>query len=144
MTKLVIRSSADDAKSPDPNLIELIARAHRWLDDLATGKMPSVREIARRDRLDEGDVSRFLPLAFLAPDIVEAILFGKQPVELTAERLKRIGSLPYAWEDQRRLLDSGPKSLPKCISWFGGENGCQRRMPGCRPKPPSTPSLGVR
>ncbi len=108
MTKLVIRSSADDAKSPDLNLIGLIARAHRWLDDLATGKMLSVREIARRDTLDEGDVSGFLPLAFLAPDIVEAILAGKQPVELTAEKLKRFGSLPYAWEDQRRLLGFRP------------------------------------
>jgi site-specific DNA recombinase len=108
MTKLVIRSSIADAKSPDQNLIGLIARAHCWQDDLATGKMPSVREIARRDSLDEGDVSRFLPLAFLAPDIVEAILAGKQPVELTAEKLKRIGSLPYGWDDQRRLLGFRP------------------------------------
>jgi hypothetical protein len=108
MTKLVVRSPVADAKSPDQSLIGLIARAHHWLDDLATGKMPSVREIARRDRLDEGDVSRFLPLAFLAPDIVEAILAGKQPVEMTAEKLKRIGSLPYGWDDQRRLLDFRP------------------------------------
>jgi hypothetical protein len=103
-TKLVIRSATADTKSPDPNLIELVARAHRWLDDLAEGRMTSVREIARRDGLDEGDVSRFLPLAFLAPDIVEAILDGRQPVELTAEKLKRIGTLPHGWDDQRRLL----------------------------------------
>jgi len=49
-------------------------------------------------------MSRFLPLAFLAPDIVEAILAGKHPIELTAEKLKRIGMLPFAWDDQRRLL----------------------------------------
>jgi hypothetical protein len=44
-----------------------------------------------------------LPLAFLAPDIVEAILQGRQPVELTVLRLKRIG-LPLSWVEQRRLL----------------------------------------
>lgn len=40
-----------------------------------------------------GDVSHFLPLAFLAPDIVESILAGRQPLELTAEQPKRVGFL---------------------------------------------------
>jgi len=53
--------------------------------------------------VDQGDVSRILPLALLAPDIVEAILKGRQPVELTAARLKRI-RLPLSWVEQRRLL----------------------------------------
>jgi len=56
------------------------------------------------DGVDEGDVSRFLPLAFLAPDIVEAILRGEQPVSLTAEKLKRLRNLPKSWEEQRELL----------------------------------------
>jgi hypothetical protein len=54
--------------------------------------------------VDEGDFSRFLPLAFLAPDIVEAIVAGRQPPELTAERLKRIGKLPLDWSEQRKVL----------------------------------------
>ena len=44
-----------------------------------------------------------LPLAFLAPDIVEAVLDGQHPVELTAVRLKRV-RLPLAWPEQRRVL----------------------------------------
>ncbi len=51
-----------------------------------------------------GDVSRTLPLGLLAPDIVEAILAGRQPVELTAKRLKRIRDLPVSWAEQRRAL----------------------------------------
>lgn len=74
------------------------------MDDLVTGNAGSIRDIALRASMDESDVSRFLPLAFLAPDIVEAIVAGKQPVDLTTERLKRIRSLPHAWKDQRRLL----------------------------------------
>jgi hypothetical protein len=49
-------------------------------------------------------VSRILPLAFLAPDIVEAILDGRQPPELTAARLKRMRDLPLDWQQQRRYL----------------------------------------
>ncbi|NKB48598.1 MAG: hypothetical protein GKS02_04440 [Alphaproteobacteria bacterium] len=45
-----------------------------------------------------------MQLAFLAPDITEAILAGRQPVELTAHRLKRIGALPLEWGHQRALL----------------------------------------
>jgi hypothetical protein len=45
-----------------------------------------------------------LPLAYLAPDITQAILEGRQPVDLTAFRLKRIGALPVSWAEQRRLL----------------------------------------
>ncbi|MGE0665746.1 MAG: recombinase family protein [Sphingomonadales bacterium] len=85
-------------------LIELIAQAHCWMHELASGKAKSIRDIASRSSLDESDVSRFLQLAFLAPDIVEAILVGRQPVDVTAEKLKRIRSLPHAWDDQRRLL----------------------------------------
>ncbi len=63
----------------------------------------SVGDLVTRHGVAQGDVSRCLPLAFLAPDIVEAILQGRQPVELTVLRLKRIG-LPLSWADQRRLL----------------------------------------
>jgi hypothetical protein len=42
--------------------------------------------------------------AFLAPDIVVAILEGRQPPDVTTERLKRLPHLPYAWDRQRRLL----------------------------------------
>ena len=59
---------------------------------------------ARRAGAHVGDVSRSLPLAFLAPDLVEAILDGTQPVALTAERLKRAGELPLLWDEQRAML----------------------------------------
>jgi hypothetical protein len=64
----------------------------------------SVSDIANREGVHVGDVSRSLQLAFLAPDLAEGILDGTQPVALTAERLKRIGELPLLWEEQRTLL----------------------------------------
>ena len=52
-------------------------------------------------------MSSLLPLAFLAPDIIEAIASGQQPADLTARRLIRRLDLPIAWSAQRQLLGIG-------------------------------------
>ena len=90
--------------SPDGGLIGLVSDTYQWFERIAKGEIATVRDIARQEGVDEGDVSRFLPLAFLAPDIVEAIFSGRQPVELTPEKLKRLRNLPKSWEEQRQLL----------------------------------------
>ncbi len=102
--KLLLLDTADQPRPPDPTLIMLLAQAHRWADELKSGAANSVKELAERHDTDKGDVSRVLPLAYLAPDIVTAILEGRQPVELTASRLKRLGTVPPKWVDQRALL----------------------------------------
>ena len=101
--KLVMADERASTANPDARLIATVARAHRWSEELRTGVASSVGDLVTRHGVDQGDVSRCLPLAFLAPDIVEAILQGRQPVELTALRLKRIG-LPLSWVEQRRRL----------------------------------------
>ncbi|MBY0509252.1 MAG: hypothetical protein K2P94_03780 [Rhodospirillaceae bacterium] len=84
--------------------IHLVARAHIWFEQLKSAERKSVEDIATAEKLDAGDVSRALPLAFLAPSIIEAILDGKQPADLTAERLRRMAQLPHSWDEQRRVL----------------------------------------
>jgi DNA invertase Pin-like site-specific DNA recombinase len=103
-TKLVISNGAAPAAQPNPGLVRLIARAHVWFDDLKTGRARSNRVLTERHQVDHADVARVLPLALLAPDIIEDILEGRQPVELTATRLKRMTDLPLSWEAQRRIL----------------------------------------
>ena len=102
--KLIMHATERAVVALDQYLIDLVAKAHRWLQELTAGKIASIREIAARDGTHASDVGRTLQLAFLAPDIVEAILTGRQPVELTARRLRQIGTLPLEWERQRRLL----------------------------------------
>ncbi len=80
-----------EVAAPDENLIAVLAQARRWLDQLAAGECGSAREISHRAGIDTSEVSRTIQLAFLAPDIVEAVLAGRQPVELTPTRLMRIG-----------------------------------------------------
>ena len=94
--------SAPDARPAqrDERLIELISKAWAAWDELCTG--PYIAEATRRSHL-----ARLARIRFLAPDIVTAILDGRQPVELTARRLLRISDLPLAWADQRRILAAG-------------------------------------
>jgi len=100
--KLVLAQGASSAS--DDVLIMLIAKAHRWMHQLAEGGDLSITALAESEAEDRNEISRILPLAFLAPDSVEAIRAGTQPVDLTAKRLKRIGHLPFAWPAQRDLL----------------------------------------
>ena len=102
--KLIITGSGKNQHQPDPRLCHLIAQARLWFDQLASGKAASVRAIAQHENIYETEVSRILPLAFLAPRIIEAILDGRQAEELTVKSLKRLGPLPSDWEAQQKLL----------------------------------------
>lgn len=106
--KLVIANSGETRSVHDLRLCRLIAQAYRWFNQLASAEFPTVRAIARHEGIPECDVSRNLRLAFLAPDIVNAILDGRQPVELTTEKLRRLPHLPADWESQRCLLGFNP------------------------------------
>jgi len=60
------------------------------------------RVLAKRAGVTRGYVTRILRLAFLAPDITEAILDGRQPPTLTVERLR--DPIPLDWNEQRKLF----------------------------------------
>ena len=65
--------------------------------------LESVLELAARHDGDRSHINRTLPLAFLAPDIVPAIIDGRTDSSLTLSRIKRL-KLPASWQDQRKLL----------------------------------------
>ena len=94
----------ENKTNKDPKLMALVARSHRWLQNLKDGQVKNIAEIAANEIMDDGDVSRFIQYAFLAPEIVTSIFEGKQPLDLTSEKLKRLGSLPHAWSEQKSRL----------------------------------------
>jgi site-specific DNA recombinase len=94
---------SNDRSRCDPTLIKAIARGRAWFEELAAGRARSLRELAERDGITRRYVRRLVDLAFLSPELVEAILQGRQPVELTATRLTEL-DLPLDWTDQRSLL----------------------------------------
>ena len=104
---LVIEGETPAAKRPDPSLLKAIARGHRWFHELASGRTASIREIERREGVYDSYVRRLIPLALLAPDIVQSICDGSQPATLTAEALKHTAPLPLEWTKQRQILRCG-------------------------------------
>ncbi|OFW84110.1 MAG: hypothetical protein A2018_04990 [Alphaproteobacteria bacterium GWF2_58_20] len=96
-------SLAQGAES-DPALVKVLERAGHWGNLLVCGKVKSVCDLAQQEGVGVSYVKRLLPLAFLAPDIRDAIMEGKQPAELSAQRLTHLPSLPLAWDEQRKIL----------------------------------------
>jgi hypothetical protein len=86
----------------DSAMVKAIARAFRWRKLLETGVYGTIAEIGAAERINSTYVGRILRLTLLAPDIVEAILDGRQPADLQVADLLR--PFPLEWEWQRRAL----------------------------------------
>ena len=101
---MVIGGLESKPSSPDPALIKLIAKAHLLKTELEDGTVDSIKAFAAKHKIDHGDAKNLIPLSYLAPSIVEDILSGHQPADLTARRLKYLSNLPSNWTDQRQFL----------------------------------------
>jgi hypothetical protein len=86
----------------DSSLINAMAKAHRWRQLIETGKYISAAELSRAEGINESYMCRVLRLTHLAPDIVEAILDGRQPRTLELRSLLK----PFSadWDIQRKCL----------------------------------------
>ena len=102
--KLVIEG--ESASQVNPNLCRMIAQAHCWFQQLATGAVASVREIAKHENVRESEITRILRLAFLSPKVVRNILEGRQPNNVTTHRLRRLSALPLDWAEQETTIDN--------------------------------------
>ena len=102
--RLVIGNESRSGAKVDAVLMKTIARAHLWFDQLASGEVKSLLELATREGVHYRFVGKVIRLAFLAPEIVESMAKGKQPSELTTEVLTKRLQLPFDWDDQRQLL----------------------------------------
>ena len=89
---------------PDQTMIRALARGRRWMADLLVGVHGSVAELAAAYGTNERYVARHLPLACLSPAIIDAILDGRQPIELTTWDLLNRIEIPLDWDDQARRL----------------------------------------
>ncbi|WP_333651208.1 recombinase family protein [Candidatus Binatus sp.] len=103
--RLIIDGDATPTARVDLPLLNATARAYRWSNDLLTGRVRSIGEIARREHLTARHVRRVMRLAFLAPRIVEAIATGRQPADLCTLAMTQRIELPPLWSAQERALD---------------------------------------
>jgi hypothetical protein len=111
--KLVV--TPDDATwAPRPRvdnaIVKALARAFRWRKMLDTGLYVTLEDLAKARGVNATYVSRVLRLTLLAPDIVEAILDGRQSAELQLDDL--LAGLPLVWELQRISMPFNGVSFP--------------------------------
>jgi len=89
---------------PDARLIKLLIRARRFNATLiGSGGVPFA-PLAEREGVSRSYFTRLVRLSYLAPDITQAILDGRQPRDLTADKLLAHSRLPLAWDEQRAVL----------------------------------------
>jgi hypothetical protein len=102
--RLIAPEQPNGTRSASANaaLLKALARARRWYEMLISGEAPSLQAIAKATCLDQRYVSRVARLAFLAPELVEAILEGRQPLELTLDTL--FNPFPVNWAEQRAFF----------------------------------------
>jgi len=82
----------------DSTLVKALARAFRWKRMLESGEFETVKELANHENLAFSYMTRVLRLSLLAPDIVAAILEGRQGAEMKLADL--LEPFPVAWEEQ--------------------------------------------
>jgi ParB-like chromosome segregation protein Spo0J len=88
----------------DSALVKAMVRAHRWREMLESGRHGTAADLSRAEGVTKSYLSRILRLTLLAPEIVEAVLDGKQPRELDLKVLLK--PFPLTWEDQHcAILD---------------------------------------
>ncbi|QYX57983.1 hypothetical protein K1T73_06270 [Roseovarius sp. SCSIO 43702] len=95
---------ATPSRRTDNTLVKALARAFRWKRMLDSGDFATIADLAEHERIAAPYLTRTLRLAFLAPDLVEAILDGRQPSNLSLEMLRK--PLPTGWSEQREVLSS--------------------------------------
>jgi len=97
--------NSDDQTNADPGLLRIVARAHDIQARLMQNTDLTVHIIASQERVSANYVYRLLRIPSLAPDIVTAIINGKNPPQLTAKKLMRLTpQIPVGWSEQRKLL----------------------------------------
>jgi DNA invertase Pin-like site-specific DNA recombinase len=102
--KMLVENSDKETKS-DPGLLRIIARAHDLQERVLQNNDLTLHAIASQEHVTPGYISRLLRLPSLAPDIIAAIVNGKNPPQLTAKALmRRALELPVDWTEQRKLL----------------------------------------
>jgi site-specific DNA recombinase len=88
----------------DTTLIRLLVRGQKIAKRMFEPNCPPLEEIAHEENITASYATRLVRLTFLAPDIVAAILAGKQPAGLTGNKLMADTRLPLDWRDQRAAL----------------------------------------
>jgi site-specific DNA recombinase len=109
--KGIVQAPQTDGPALNPDkrdvLLNAIARARRWIDDITSGRVKSFADIATKEKNVERHIRLLAPLAFVAPSLVQSIIDGIAPVNLTVTELAK--SSVHSWRKQHHLLKVSAK-----------------------------------
>ena len=116
ITMLIERTDPFATAKPDARLVKLLIKARRFNATLVGSDGEPFAALAKRQGVSPSYFTRLVRLSYLAPDITEAILDGRQPPDLTADKLLAHSRLPLGWHEQRTVLGF-PLSRTKLRAW---------------------------
>src|SRR6202045_2906611 len=96
-----LRKTGNEARKPGRSTA--IAKARGWVDDIRLGRIASFAGIAERESQGERHIRLLVPLAFVSPRIIAAIVDGTAPANLTVTGLAN--KLPCSWAEQERSIE---------------------------------------
>lgn len=103
--EMKLPEGAAQARNPDNTLVKALARAFRWKRKLESGDFANIAELAESEGIAPSYMTRVLRLTLLSPDIVEAILDGRQWPEVALAQL--LVPFPTEWDDQLANFELG-------------------------------------
>lgn len=96
--EMQLPEGATQSQRTDSTLVKALARAFRWKRMLESGEFATIAELAEREGIASSYMTRVLRLTLLAPEIVEAILDGKQGPDVTLAQV--LEPFPLTWQHQ--------------------------------------------
>ena len=93
------------------SVVQAVAMGRAWLQQLVSGEVKDTEAIAVREDRSKRSVHMMISLAFVAPDIIEALISGRLPRGIG---ITRLADLPLDWAMQRHVLGVSNRSLRKC------------------------------
>lgn len=104
--RLVETGGVRTSGKADPFLGKVVAKAHRWWGILREGEI-GLQALANREGVTRSYMTRVVRLAFLSPEMVDDILAGRVPIQLTPKKLTATDAIAMDWGEQRKLLVAG-------------------------------------
>ena len=99
--EMQLPDSATQPRKTDNTLVKALARAFRWKRMLESGEFASISELAEKEGIALTYMARLMRLSLLSPELVDAVMDGHQPANITLANL--MDPFPADWKEQHRL-----------------------------------------
>jgi hypothetical protein len=101
------------ARRQDPHVLRAIGRAWGWRRKLESGEVSTLAEIAASEDLGLSFVSRYIRLAYLSPDVLQALVMERRPCPVSLEALAEIVILPWVEQRHQTSIDGWRRKCPR-------------------------------